>query len=58
MRDSLRSPPVSRRSRIWITIRDRQILETVKVFREKPVDAAKLDTVRKRLRLPGRAEHG
>jgi zinc protease len=30
-------------------VRDR-ILETVKHFQEKPVDAAKLDTVRKRLR--------
>ena len=30
-------------------VRD-QILETVKAFQEKPVDAARLDTVRKRLR--------
>ena len=31
------------------SVRD-QILETVKMFQQKPVDAAKLDTVRKRLR--------
>ena len=35
-------------------VRD-QILETVKTFQEKPVDAARLDTVRKRLRYSVRA---
>ena len=52
-----RSPRGSRRPTMWITCATR-FSRRSKAFQEKPVDAARLDTVRKRLRYSVAMQHG